>query len=63
LELSDDERVIASFLTDRGYDRIQDWAIASGYFYDDDCDVWYNDDGYGVDLEDELILGIDRGTV
>lgn len=59
----DDDEIVARFLSERGFDTIEAWAVASGYWFDDDYGVWYDDEGYGVDIEDALVIGIERGRV
>jgi hypothetical protein len=59
----DDEEMVARFLAERGFDTVETWAGQSGYWFDKDNGVWYDDDGHGIDIEDALIIGIERGRV
>lgn len=47
----DGQRAIARMLRDMGLDNVHEWALNAGYWYDKDYDQWYDDEGYGVDVE------------
>lgn len=43
-----------------GYASVGEWAQDSGYKYADDWDQWYDEDGYGVDIEHKAIEAADE---
>ena len=47
----DGERAIDRMLEAGGYANVGEWALDSNYWYDDDYDQWYDDEGYAVDIE------------
>lgn len=56
---ADADEELASWLEDRGYTDEEEWALDSDYVYDDNEDVWYDDDGNPVDLQEKLWYIID----
>ena len=51
----DYELAVARMLKAGDYETVQDWAHDSDYRYDDNYDVWYDDDGYAVDIESKAV--------
>jgi len=58
LRLSDDEIVVRDYLKATNYDTVEDWALDSNYCYNDDYDLWYDDDGNPVDIYSMLLVAI-----
>jgi hypothetical protein len=56
--LSDEEILVRDYLKATGFDGIQEWALDCGYCYNDDYDVWYDDDGEPVELQERLLLSL-----
>jgi hypothetical protein len=38
-----------------GHGTIEDWGLDQGYYYDKREDIWLDDEGKRIDLEDKLI--------
>lgn len=54
------ERIMSEYLQRKGHQSIQEWAIvAMGYRYDDDWDVWTDDESQPVDIELAMIRMLD----
>lgn len=54
------ERIMSNYLASKGHQSIQEWAIvAMGYRYDDDWDVWTDDESQPVDIELAMIRMLD----
>lgn len=56
MTLSDDEIVVRDYLKATGYDSVEDWALDSNYYYNDDYDVWCDDEGNPVEIR-MMLLG------
>lgn len=59
---SDDNIDMEAFLKAWGYKNVEEWALDSDFEYDDDQDIWFNDEGYPVDIEEQLYYVIDSLT-
>lgn len=55
------ERVIDmdKYLNDNGYDSIEAWALDSDYVYDDNQDIWLDEEENIVDIEQKLWYVLD----
>lgn len=51
----DCEPALERMLKAGGYETVEEWAHDSDYLYDDDYDMWYDDDGYAVDIESKAV--------
>lgn len=49
-----EEEIVNQYLKDQDYKSIEDWAVDAGYIYNKHHDYWTNDDGRGIDLQNEL---------
>ena len=47
----DGERAIDRMLEAGGYKTVEEWALDSDYWYDDDYDQWFDVENYMVDIE------------
>lgn len=56
----DDNLALGRLLRAGDYPHVEAWAYDSGYIYDDDRDVWYDDEGYGVDILDMALIAADQ---
>lgn len=63
MRLSETEQVIADYLQANGYASVEEWALDSDYTYDDDHDVWYDDERTCIDIESKLLDAIDSSVV
>jgi hypothetical protein len=59
---SDDDIDMEAYLKACGYKSVEEWALDSDFEYDDDQDVWFNEDGNPVDIEEQLYYVIDSLT-
>jgi hypothetical protein len=59
---SDDDIDMEAFLKACGYKSVEEWALDSDFEYDDDQDIWFNDEGHPVDIEEQLYYVIDSLT-
>lgn len=50
---------IELYLIDNEYKNIEEWALDSDYSYDDNYDVWYDEEHNPVDIESKLWYAID----
>lgn len=58
--LSELERIMLEYLRRLGHPSLEEWAIvAMGYKYDDDYDVWTDDESQPVDIELAMIRALD----
>lgn len=55
----DDDIDMQEFLTKWGYKSVEEWALDSDYEYDDDEDVWFDEEGWPVDIEAKLYYAIE----
>lgn len=42
------------YLWSRGFDTPGDWALEAGYKYNKRDDIWYDDEGQAVNIEDKI---------
>ena len=60
VNLNVDIRHVVEYLRAYKYMSVEDWAVDAGYWYDDDHDVWYDDEGCASDIEEELVVMLSR---
>lgn len=53
----DDEQIVEQYLAKHGHVTEFDWALDQDYHYDKHNDVWYDQEGQYIDL-DEMILKV-----
>jgi hypothetical protein len=58
----DDDIDMEAYLKAWGYKNVEEWALDSDFEYDDDEDIWFNDEGNPVDIEEQLYYVIDSLT-
>jgi hypothetical protein len=58
----DDDIDMKAYLKACGYKSVEEWALDSDFEYDDDQDIWFNDEGNPVDIEEQLYYVIDSLT-
>lgn len=61
--LSESERMVADYLQANEYASVEEWALDSDYTYDDDHDVWYDDERNCVDIESKIVDAIDSSVI
>ena len=55
------EDIVNTYLREHGHATVEEWAIVTmGYWYDDDYDVWFNDESEPVDIELKFIQMLDE---
>lgn len=60
MNLSVDMRHVEEYLRAYNYISVEDWAVDAGYWYDDDLDIWRDEEGHGVDIEYKLCAMLSR---
>lgn len=55
----DDDIDMEAFLKEWGYKNVEEWALDSDYEYDDNIDVWFDEEGNPVDIEEKLYYAIE----
>jgi hypothetical protein len=56
MECFDDHDLALQRMLDAGkYSNVHEWAHDSDYRYDDDWDVWYDEDGNAVDVYEKAV--------
>ena len=58
-QMSEEEKLIAKYLENSGYKSVEEWALDSDYVYDDNEDIWLDEEGNVVDIEQKLWYTID----
>jgi hypothetical protein len=58
-KMSEEEKRMAEYLEDSGYESVEGWALDSGYYYDDNEDIWLDEEDNIVDIEQKLWYTID----
>jgi hypothetical protein len=50
------------YLAENDYSSIEEWAMDSDYRYDKNTDIWYDEEGNGVNIAEKLWYVIDSLT-
>jgi hypothetical protein len=58
-KMSEEEKRVNEYLEKNGYESVEEWALDSDCWYDDDGGIWYDEDNIEIDIHQKLWYVVD----